>query len=279
MFLLKTSPQPLAARLQTITRRQPAKAQVSSCRIAAGITGPLLLGLGSGVSISAGFGSFGFSVLLDGILLTSGQPLWLSQIIITLCFYLIAWFWARIPLGVGTLPALLLIGPAISLGATLTPDTQLFIGNLLAFSAGIVMFALGISLAAAAALGPDGITALSLAAEKKHGCSIAKANLLWNFLAIATGILLGGNFGPATIIGLFTVPLLIKFFIPRLRQFLETGLPAQTSAAIPRSVPNNHSPPPVFRAIHLNQLDHAATGPGGAKSRLKIPYSCYDIIL
>lgn len=58
--------------------------QASPRRMLAGFSGPVLLGLGSGMSIQAGFGSFGFSVLLDGLQLTSGLPLWSSQIAFTL---------------------------------------------------------------------------------------------------------------------------------------------------------------------------------------------------
>ena len=183
----------------------------------AGLIGPLLLGIGSGVSISAGFGPLGFSVLLDGLHGTLGAPLWLSQLSLTALFYCIAWNWAGIPLGMGTLPSLLLIGPAISLGATLTPNSLPFAGDVLAFVAGLLLFALGISLAAAAALGPDGVTALSLAAEKRHRLSVAKANFVWNGLAIGVGVLLGGHAGLATFIGLYTVPMLIHLFLPWLR--------------------------------------------------------------
>lgn len=192
----------------------------SEARLLAGLSGPILLGLGSGISVSAGFGALGFSVLLDGINASTGLPLWLSQIIITLLFYAIAGVWAGIPLGTGTLPSLLLIGPAISLGANATPDNLAFIGHLAAFAVGLFLFALGISLAAAAALGPDGITALSLAAEKRTSLTIPQSNFLLNLSAIVTGALLGGKFGPATIAGLFAVPILIRSMLPSLRQCL-----------------------------------------------------------
>ena len=191
--------------------------QASRSRMIAGFSGPLLLGVGSGISVSAGFGPLGFSVLLHGLNESFGAPLWLSQLLITLLFYLIAWKWAKIPLGMGTLPTLLLIGPAISLGATLTPITLPMAGHAVAFVSGLTLFALGISLSAAASLGPDGVTALSLAAEKRHALPIPRANCLWNSLAICMGILLGGRYGIATFIGLFSVPLLIGWILPWLR--------------------------------------------------------------
>lgn len=188
----------------------------------AGFAGPVFLGLGLGISISAGFGSFGFSVLLDGLYQTFSIPLWLSQSVMTLCFFGIAWQWANIPLGLGSLPTLLLIGPAISVGATLTPADYLFTGNLLAFIAGLIVFSFGISLSAAAALGPDGVTALSLAAEKRIGWSIPKATFIWEILAILLGTALGGNLGVATVAGLFCVPMLIYWILPWLRLALNT---------------------------------------------------------
>lgn len=196
--------------------------RASARRIFSGLTGPVLLGLGLGISISAGFGSFGFSVLLDGLYQTFSIPLWLSQTIMTLCFYSIAWHWARIPLGVGSLPTLLLIGPAISIGATFTPADYFFAGNLAAFFIGLLVFSFGISLSAAAALGPDGVTALSLAAEKKKGWTIPKATFIWEICAIFTGTSLGGNLGAATVAGLFGVPILIHWMLPWVRIAMNT---------------------------------------------------------
>lgn len=199
--------------------------EASPFRVLAGISGPLLLGLGSGISVSAGFGAFGFSVLLDGIYTSGGLPLWVSQIIITLLFYLIAGVWAGIPLGVGTFPSLLFIGPAISFGATFTPDHLMFFGNLLAFVVGLLLFALGISLAAAAALGPDGITAMSLAAEKRLRLAVPHSNFILNLTAISIGIYLGGSAGPATFAGLIVAPMLIRQMLPVLRHWLVASSP------------------------------------------------------
>lgn len=192
----------------------------SPSRLLAGLTGPILLGVGSGISISAGFGSFGFSVFLDGLNSALSAPLWLSQVIMTLLFFFIAWKWGGIRLGPGTLPALLLVGPAISLGASLTPESSSLLWHTAAFFSGLFLFAFGISLSAAAALGPDGVTALSLAAEKQWQWSVPKANLVWNFSAIACGASLGGNVGPATLVGLLLTPMIIRFFLPRLRHRL-----------------------------------------------------------
>lgn len=192
----------------------------------AGFLGPVLLGFGLGISVSAGFGSFGFSVLLDGLYYTLSIPLWLSQIILTVTFYFIAWQWARVPLGIGSLPALLLIGPAISVGASLTPTDFQFMGNLAAFVTGLLIFAFGISLSGAAALGPDGVTALSLAAEKRQGWPVPNATFLWDLLAILIGYLLGGNLGIATFAGLLGVPVLIHWMLPRLRRLLASFQPS-----------------------------------------------------
>lgn len=194
--------------------------RASPSRMIAGVSGPILLGIGSGISISAGFGSFGFSVLLDGLHHVWAAPLWLSQVIMTILFFAIAWCWGRVRLGMGTLPALLLVGPAISLGASITPEFLSLTWHAVAFVTGLFMFAFGISLSAAAALGPDGVTALSLAAEKRWQWPIPNANFIWNFTAIAVGVFLGGNLGPATVIGLVVTPMIIKFFLPKIRSRL-----------------------------------------------------------
>ena len=192
--------------------------RASRSRMIAGMTGPVLLGIGSGISISAGFGSFGFSVLLEGLHRAFNAPLWFSQVIMTLLFFWIAWRFARIPLGMGTLPALLLVGPAISMSATITPDALSLNAHVATFLVGLLTFALGISLSAAAALGPDGVTALSLAVEKRWRWPVPRANFIWNLSAIAVGVSLGGHLGPATVVGLLVTPMLIQYLLPRLRR-------------------------------------------------------------
>lgn len=200
--------------------------KASRRRKLAGFTGPMLLGIGSGVSVSAGFGSFGFAVLLDGLNSSIGVPLWLSQVLVTLSFYFIAWFWARIPLGMGTLPTVLLIGPLISVGATLTPEALPFAGHVIASFIGLFLFSFGISLSAAAALGPDGVTALSLAAEKRHRVPVPKATFVWNATAIVLGITLGGGYGIATFVALVMVPVFIQLMLPRLREKIDNVQPS-----------------------------------------------------
>jgi len=193
----------------------------SSRRVIAGALGPVLLGLGQGMAISAGHGAFGFSVLLDGINKTFLVPFWISQTIITVSCLILAWLWARVPLGLGTLTALLLIGPAISFGADVIPEGLTFGANISVFVAGLFLFAFGIALAAAAALGPDGFTALSLAAERVNRWAIPLATLLWDITAIAAGMILGGSVGIATAVGLLGVPFLLYLFIPPLRRVLQ----------------------------------------------------------
>jgi len=124
-------------------------------------------------------------------------------------------------LGLGTLTALLLIGPAISIGVDIIPAGLSFGENLSVFGAGLFLFAFGMALAAAAALGPDGITSLSLAAERVNHWAIPLATLLWDITAIAAGFILGGSVGIATAVGLLAVPILLHLFIPPLRRVLQ----------------------------------------------------------
>jgi len=193
--------------------------RASRRRIVGGCAGPLMHGFGAGISTSAGFGSFGAIVMIDGIHETYQLPLWLSQWMVASSCFLIAWCWARIPLGVGTLPVLLLIGPALSFGATIAPQELGFIGNLIGCVVGTLMYSFGVALTAAAALGPDGQTALSLAAEKANNWKIPYSSLFFAVTTICIGIVLGGNFGVASIINLMLVPVLLHYFIPPLRRY------------------------------------------------------------
>ncbi|MBX2837074.1 MAG: hypothetical protein KTR35_09490 [Gammaproteobacteria bacterium] len=196
--------------------------RVSRRRMIAGCLGPLLLGCGTGFSASAGFGAFGVTVMLDGLYQTYNIPFWVSQLTLSTIFYMFAWKWAGIPLGLGTIPAMLFIGPSISMAATLAPQDLSFIGNSAAFLFGTLVLAIGIALMAAAALGPDARTAMLLAAEKKHRWPIPRSNFFFNLSPILIGIALSGNFGVATILNLILVPPLLARLVPPLRRYLSS---------------------------------------------------------
>jgi len=193
---------------------------VSIRRIFASAIAPILFGLGLGVATSAGFGSFGFAVFLEGMSNVLFAPLWLLLPVVTINCCVLAWFWGRVTLGVGTIMALLLTVPAIGVGATVAPNDATFMGNIIALLLGLILFAGGISLAAAAASGPDGMTALSLAAERVHNWPVALTIVLWDITAIGAGVILGGSAGIATVIGLVAVPLLIHLSLPAFRRAL-----------------------------------------------------------
>ncbi len=195
-------------------------ASVSPRRVITGCTGPLVLGLGAGLSTTTDLGAFGVTVFVDGMFSTYAMPYWVTQIVLTICCYLTAWRWAQIPLGAGTLPSLLLIGPAVSLGASLTPQDLTFAGDILVFLIATMVLAFGVAMSSSAALGPDGLTALSLSAEKKNLWSIPLAAFFFNLTFISVGIALGGSFGVATILNLLLLPVLLRLFIPPMRRLL-----------------------------------------------------------
>jgi len=196
-------------------------ARASSRKKFAGFIAPILFGLGLGVATSAGLGSFGFAVLIEGLNKTFSIPVWQLIPIIAIGCWLTAWMLGRIPLGLGTFSTLLLVGPAIGVGAGFAPDGLSFNGNVMALVLGLILFAGGISLATAAAHGPDGLSALSLAAERKQKWPIPVSIILWDLTAIAAGVILGGGVGVATAVGLVAVPLLILMFLPAFRRVLQ----------------------------------------------------------
>ncbi len=189
-------------------------------RIFAAVVAPILIGLGLGVATSAGFGSFGFALLLESLNKALFVPFWIVLTIVTATCCVLAWFWGRVPFGLGTLVALLLIGPAIGVGVGFAPTDPTFTDNVIALLLGLILFAGGISLAAASALGPDGVTALSLAAERMHQLPVFLSIVLWDLTAIAAGVILGGSIGIATVVGLIAVPFLIRLFLPAFRRVL-----------------------------------------------------------
>jgi len=191
-------------------------------RIFAGVVAPILVGLGLGVATSGGFGSFGIGLLLESLGTVLPVPFWLLVPLVTFSCCLLAWILGRIPIGLGTPIALLLIGPAMGFGVGAASAAPSLMGDIVALLLGLILFSGGISLAAAAAYGPDGFTALSLAAERVHQWPVPLSIVLWDLTAIAAGVILGGSIGIATVVGLIAVPFLIRLFLPAFRRVISS---------------------------------------------------------
>ncbi len=194
--------------------------EFSALRLIVGSISPCLIGLGVGISIPLQLGSFTFGAFFEGLLETFGIALWLSNLLLAFSLYFLAWFIGRIMLGVGTLPTIFLISPAIEIGAAIVPEDTPIVARLIILSISLAIFGLGILLSAAAALGPEPVSALCLAFESRYGWSISRSIFAMNLAATTLGFLLGGTIMAATVVSLFTPALFLALGLTKTRALL-----------------------------------------------------------
>lgn len=161
------------------------------------LSGCVILGIGVALILLADLGSDGFSTLVNGFRLATGLSFFLSNVVISAAFLLLA-ATRRVFPGIGTLVQITVVGGVASLvlGAFEIPDS--LGARLLLLAAALPVIAVGITLYLGARLGAGPIEAAGLAFDPP-------IPFRWSYntvqaVAAVTGWLLGATLGVATVV-------------------------------------------------------------------------------
>lgn len=177
------------------------------------VVGLVVFGVGLGLVVEGGYGQGPWTVFHEG--LADHTPLSIgTATIVTGVLLLVATLGLRVPIGVGTVLNVALIGPATDLTIWLV-DTPGSVGGRAALTlAGPLVTALGSGLYLGVHLGPgprDGL----MAGLHQRGLSIRVARFLIEATAFTAGVLLGGTFGWGTIWWLLVIGPGVQWMLPR----------------------------------------------------------------
>lgn len=177
------------------------------------VVGLVLFGVGLGLVVEGGYGQGPWTVFHEG--LADHTPLSIgTATIVTGVVLLVATLGLRVPIGIGTVLNVALIGPATDLTIWLV-DTPGTVGGRAALTiAGPLVTALGSGLYLGVHLGPgprDGL----MAGLHQRGLSIRVARFLIEATAFTAGVLLGGTFGWGTIWWLLVIGPGVQWMLPR----------------------------------------------------------------
>jgi len=157
----------------------------------------VVLGIGIALLLEASLGSDGYSALVNGLSVSTGQPFWVVNFLVGVALVLMAWVRGTLP-GVGTLVQPVVVGFVVSWAMLLVPTPE----SLLVRSA--VLFAAFILLA----LGVAGYLASNTGAGPAEAAAIAwdpPVPFRWSYSIVQgggalIGWLLGAAIGPATLV-------------------------------------------------------------------------------
>ena len=180
------------------------------------------IGFGASLFILSNIGSDPFNVLMQGLSNVFNVTVGQMNIITSLTYAIIIYFWDRKHLRLGTLIAVVTLGVIIDLGIyLLTPVFSQDLHFLIRFStmiAGSVFIAFGIAVVYCAKIGMVPNDALPVIVSDKTNLPFKWVRVGYDLLAVIVGMTLGGVFGIGTIVCAFITGPLIAFFTPHVEQ-------------------------------------------------------------
>ncbi len=163
------------------------------------IVGSIIAAYGITLAMYAGFGGATLAVLWQGIAETFHISIGAASMIVAIIMILFAFFYDRSQIHVGTILYQIVYSFCVDLFADAhVYSTHLWV-NALIMLLGIILFAIGTGLYAAASLGRGSYEALTFSLAEKNGWQVKKVRMILDILMVMVGVILGGKFGICTI--------------------------------------------------------------------------------
>lgn len=170
---------------------------LSRSRISILVFGLFIFGLGDSLLIVSGLGNAPWSVLAQGLSVSTNISIGTATLLISAVVLL---FW--IPLkerpGFGTLMNILIIAFAIDFGVNLFPRTESFAINLFYVIFGIALVGTGSALYITCGLGPGPRDGWMTAIHNRSGLPVGRVRLFIELTVLVLGVILGGTAGLGT---------------------------------------------------------------------------------
>lgn len=188
------------------------------------IVGSIIAAYGITLAMYAGFGGATLAVLWQGIAETFHISIGVASMIVAIIMILFAFFYDRSQIHVGTILYQIVYSFCVDLFADAhVYSTHLWV-NALIMLLGIILFAIGTGLYAAASLGRGSYEALTFSLAEKNGWQVKKVRMILDILMVMVGVILGGKFGICTIATIVISGPIIQFTALKTKSLLSKFL-------------------------------------------------------
>jgi uncharacterized membrane protein YczE len=177
--------------------------------------GLALYGLSMALLVRAGMGVMPWDVLHQGITRTLGGSLGLVSAVVG-ALVLLLWIPLRQRPGVGTVSNVVVIGLSVDASLALVPSVQAMALRVLLVPAGILLNAVATAAYIGVRLGPGPRDGLMTGLVARTGGSVRLVRTTIEVVVVATGWLLGGTLGVATVLYAVAIGPLVQPLLPRL---------------------------------------------------------------
>lgn len=225
-----------APALSLPARRSPRRWAV----LAAGV---VLLGVGVGLLVAAGWGTGSWQVLDTGIARATGWSVGQASLAANAVTLLAAWALGRRPTP-ATVAVWLGVGPVIDLTLNLVAPGGSVVVRAVVFTVGTAAIAVGIAAMVAADVGLGPIDALWVAVMERTGWSVTRTQLTVAVVVTSAGTLLGGMLGLGTLVHTAAVAVTVGRVLPVLQRL----------AAPPATAAGGDAGGPVVAVAHTSSV-------------------------
>lgn len=175
------------------------------------VLGSIIAAYGITLALYAGFGGATLAVLWQGIAKTFHISIGMASMILAVIMIVFAFFYDRSQIHIGTILYQIVYSFCIDLFADAhVYSTHLWV-NLFIMLLGIILFAIGTGIYAAASLGRGSYEAVTFALAEKNGWQIKIVRMILDIVMVVAGVLLGGKFGICTIATIIVSGPIIQF--------------------------------------------------------------------
>lgn len=185
------------------------------------VIGSIIAAYGITLALYAGFGGATLAVLWQGISRTFHISIGMASLIVAIIMIVFSFFYDRSQIHIGTIIYQLVYSLCVDLFANAhVYSTHLWV-NALIMLLGVMLFAVGTGVYAAASLGRGSYEALAFSLAEKNGWQVKAVRMILDIVMVLTGVLLGGKFGICTIVTIIISGPIIQFTASKAKKLLK----------------------------------------------------------
>ena len=185
------------------------------------VVGSVIAAYGITLAMYAGFGGATLAVLWQGLSKTFPMTIGMASFVVAAAMVLFVLFYDRRQIHIGTVLYQIVYSTCVDLFANCHVYSETMWINFLIMMLGVVVFAVGTGLYAAASLGRGSYEALTFALAEKNNWQVKLVRMVLDILMVVAGVLLGGKFGACTIVTVIISGPIIQFVNGRAKRIFK----------------------------------------------------------
>ena len=175
------------------------------------VVGSIVAAYGITLALYAGFGGATLAVLWQGISKTFHISIGTSSMIVAIIMIIFVFFYDKSQIQIGTILYQIVYSICVDLFTNVHIYSKYIWVNILIMLLGVILFAIGTGVYAAASLGRGSYEALTFSLAEKNDWQVKVVRMVLDIIMVIVGVMLGGRFGICTIVTIVISGPVIQF--------------------------------------------------------------------